>query len=115
MSLDKNLFTLQFTPASDDPNVIDLVDPSGVVHYRKHRALGATYEINVYGKTVHPCSISVVWLFLTLDLYRPDIWIVVDHWHLPKPSEPTEDTRTLQSIDRRRAQGRRKGFFPVVV
>jgi hypothetical protein len=54
MSLDKNLFTLQFTPSADDTNVIDLVDPSGVVHYRKHRVQGATYEINVYGKTVQP-------------------------------------------------------------
>ena len=54
MSLDKNLFTLQFTPNPDDPNVIDLVDPSGAVHYRKHRVQGTTYEINVYGKTLHP-------------------------------------------------------------
>jgi hypothetical protein len=52
MSLDKNLFTLQFAPSADDTNVIDLVDPSGVVHYRKHRVQGATYEINVYGTTV---------------------------------------------------------------
>lgn len=52
MSLDKNLFTLQFTPSPDDPNVIDLVDPSGVVHYRKQRVPGATYEINVYGGPV---------------------------------------------------------------
>ena len=53
MSLDKNLFTLQFTPSPDDPNVIDLVDPSGVAHYRKHRVPGATYEINVYGGLAH--------------------------------------------------------------
>lgn len=49
MSLDKNLFTLQFTSNPDDPNVIDLVDPSGVVHYRKNKVQSATYEINVYG------------------------------------------------------------------
>lgn len=54
MSLDKNLFTLQFTPSPNDPNVIDLIDPSGVVHYRKHRIQGATYEIHVYGRTAHP-------------------------------------------------------------
>ena len=62
MSLDKNLFTLQFTPSPDDSNVIDLVDPSGVVHYRKNRVQSATYEINVCGKTVHP--LSAAWLFL---------------------------------------------------
>lgn len=62
MSLDKNLFTLQFTPSPDDPNVIDLVDPSGVVHYRKHRAQGATYEINVYGITTCTRSRSAVGL-----------------------------------------------------
>lgn len=48
MSLDK--FTLQFTPSPDDPNVIDLVDPSGVVHYRERRVQGATYEIHVCGR-----------------------------------------------------------------
>jgi hypothetical protein len=64
MSLDKNLFTLQFTSNPDDPNVIDLVDPSGVVHYRKHRAQGTTYEINVYGKTIGTWSPGAARLFL---------------------------------------------------
>lgn len=50
MSLDQNLFTLHFTPYKDDPNVLDLADPSGVVHYRKHRVQGQTYEMNIYGK-----------------------------------------------------------------
>ena len=49
MSLDKNLFTLFFTPNSDHPNVIDLVDPSGTVHYRKQRVLTPEYKIEVYG------------------------------------------------------------------
>lgn len=49
MSLDKNLFTLFFTPNKDHPNVIDLVDPSGTVHYRKQRALTPEYKIEVYG------------------------------------------------------------------
>ena len=71
MSLDKNLFTLQFTPSPDDPNVIDLVDPSGVVHYRKHRVQGATYEINVYGRAAHPHFASSVGLFLPLILPDP--------------------------------------------
>jgi hypothetical protein len=49
MSLDKNLFTLLFTPNNDHPNVIDLVDPSGTVHYRKQRVLTPEYKIEVYG------------------------------------------------------------------
>ncbi|KAF8817519.1 hypothetical protein BYT27DRAFT_7247391 [Phlegmacium glaucopus] len=48
MSLDKNLFTLFFTPNKDHPNVIDLVDPSGTVHYRKQRVLTPEYKIEVY-------------------------------------------------------------------
>ena len=49
MSLDKNLFTLLFTPNNDYPNVIDLVDPSGTVHYRKRRVPTPEYRIEVYG------------------------------------------------------------------
>ena len=49
MSLDKNLFTLLFTPNNDHPNVIDLVDPSGTVHYRKRRVPTPEYRIEVYG------------------------------------------------------------------
>lgn len=48
MSLDQNLFTLQFTPHKDYPNVIDLVDPSGVLHYRKQRIASPEYKIEVY-------------------------------------------------------------------
>ena len=51
MSLDKNLFTLIFTPNNDHPNVIDLVDPSGTVHYRKQRVATPEYKIEVYGKS----------------------------------------------------------------
>ena len=115
MSLDKNLFTLQFTPSPDDPDVIDLVDPSGVVHYRKHRVQSATYQINVYGKTFHPHPISVLGLFLSLGHYRPDIRIIVDLRRRHESSKPTQDSRTFQSVNRRGAQGRRKGFVPVVV
>lgn len=115
MSLDKNLFTLRFTPSPDDPDVIDLVDPSGVVHYRKHRVQGATYEINVYGKTAHPCSILSAGASLTIGFSRPDIRIHLDHRNGFEPSQPTEDPRTLQSINHRRAQGCWKGLFPVVV
>ncbi|PPR01691.1 hypothetical protein CVT24_001519 [Panaeolus cyanescens] len=48
MSLDKNLFTLLFTPHKDNPNVTDLVDPLGNPHYRKQRVPGPEYKIEVY-------------------------------------------------------------------
>lgn len=50
MSLDQNLFTLNFTPSKDDPNVTELVDPAERPHYRKERVLGSVYKINVYGE-----------------------------------------------------------------
>ncbi len=49
MSLDQNLFTLLVTPNKEDPNVIDLVDPSGLTYYRKQRVAGAVYTVEVYG------------------------------------------------------------------
>lgn len=49
MSLDKNLFTLHFTPHQEDANVLDLVDPGGIIHYRKQRVPQSLYEIQVYG------------------------------------------------------------------
>lgn len=49
MSLDQNLFTLVFTPHKDNNNVVDLVDPTGTVHYRKQRIPGAEYKIEIYG------------------------------------------------------------------
>jgi hypothetical protein len=54
MSLDQNLFTLLLTPNKDDPNVVDLIDPSGHIHYRKQRvdAAGEMYNIQVYGKHI---------------------------------------------------------------
>ncbi|KAH7926400.1 hypothetical protein BV22DRAFT_1032896 [Leucogyrophana mollusca] len=50
MSLDQNLFTLLVTPNTSDTTgtVLDLVDPSGNVHYRKRRILGQVYKIEVY-------------------------------------------------------------------
>ncbi|KAL1743221.1 hypothetical protein HDZ31DRAFT_74988 [Schizophyllum fasciatum] len=48
MSLDKNLFTLHFIPNPDAPNVTDLVDPAGTIHYRKQRVPGAAYAVEVY-------------------------------------------------------------------
>ena len=71
MSLDKNLFTLQFTPSPEDPNVISLVDPSGVVHYRKNRTQGSTYEIHVYGNAICTWPLSAVQLSLPSSLIDP--------------------------------------------
>lgn len=51
MSLDKNLFTLHVTPNKHDPNVVDLVDPQGIGHYRKHRLPGVSYKMEVYGSS----------------------------------------------------------------
>ncbi|KAL0571670.1 hypothetical protein V5O48_010288 [Marasmius crinis-equi] len=50
--LDQNLFTLVVTPHKDDPNVVDLIDPSGTIHYRKQRLVGVpTYTAEVYDFT----------------------------------------------------------------
>ena len=50
MSLDKNLFTLTFTPHKDNPNILDLVDPVGTIHYRKQKIVGSKeYKIELYG------------------------------------------------------------------
>lgn len=50
MSLDQNLFTLNFVPSKDDPNVTELVDPAERPHYRKERVLGSVYKMDVYGE-----------------------------------------------------------------
>ena len=49
MSLDQNLFTLNVTPSTTDLDVVDLVDPAGTIHYRKRRAHGETYKVEVSG------------------------------------------------------------------
>lgn len=49
MSLDQNLFTLNVTPNAADPDVVDLVDTVGTVHYRKRKVQGETYTIEVSG------------------------------------------------------------------
>lgn len=36
------------TPSQSDPNVIDLIDPSGTAHYKKHRVPGPMYKMDVY-------------------------------------------------------------------
>ena len=35
MSLDQNLFTLHIRRSEHEPQAIDMVDPQGIVHYRK--------------------------------------------------------------------------------
>jgi len=85
MSLDKNLFTLLFTPHKDNQNVIDLVDPSGTVHYRKQRATGSSeYKIEVYD----PMSESLLATATapsassktkTIELYNPTILVEMRH------------------------------------
>ncbi|KAJ4470113.1 hypothetical protein J3R30DRAFT_3301509 [Lentinula aciculospora] len=48
MSLDQNLFTLIVTRSTLDPNVVDLVDLVGQIHYRKQRVSGPMYKAEVY-------------------------------------------------------------------
>ncbi|KAF7362093.1 hypothetical protein MVEN_00555000 [Mycena venus] len=48
MSLDQNLFTLVVTPSTQNPNVVDLVDPAGRAHYRKQRIPGPVYKTEIY-------------------------------------------------------------------
>ncbi|KAF9462900.1 hypothetical protein BDZ94DRAFT_1164867 [Collybia nuda] len=48
MSLDQNLFTLLLTQNKDNPHVVDLIDPVGMVHYRKQRLPGIEYKTEVY-------------------------------------------------------------------
>lgn len=50
MSLDKNLFTLNVSPRPDDPDIVELIDPLGTIHYRKQRVQGTTYAVDVYGE-----------------------------------------------------------------
>ncbi|KAF8909354.1 hypothetical protein CPB84DRAFT_1813071 [Gymnopilus junonius] len=76
MSLDQNLFTLHFTPHKDNANVIDLVDPSGTMHYRKQRVSTLEYKIEVYdpmsesllATATSPAPTSKV---KTVELYNP--------------------------------------------
>ncbi|KAG6876772.1 hypothetical protein C0992_011853 [Termitomyces sp. T32_za158] len=87
MSLDQNLFTLHLTPNKENPNIVDLVDPSGTTHYSKHRLPGAEYKIEVYGtfrSRPHPLSQSLLITASspnatsktkTLELYNPTILV----------------------------------------
>ncbi|GLB41766.1 hypothetical protein LshimejAT787_1003660 [Lyophyllum shimeji] len=76
MSLDQNLFTLHLTQNADNPNVVDLVDPSGTVHYRKQRLPGTEYKAEVYDPISQSLLITATApgatsKFKTLELYNP--------------------------------------------
>jgi hypothetical protein len=73
MSLDQNLFTLNFNPNKDDPTVTDLVDGAGVVHYHKQRVSDAVeYRMNVYGSR-DPVWRSHLWLMHSMSCKIPSL------------------------------------------
>lgn len=59
MSLDHNLFTLNFKPHEADATVTDLVDGAGVLQYQKQRVPGdaGEYRMNIYSECL------IFWLF----------------------------------------------------
>ncbi|KAI6123844.1 hypothetical protein EDD16DRAFT_610670 [Pisolithus croceorrhizus] len=82
MSLDRNLFTLLLTPnaaasrTDQCVSVVDLIDPSGTVHYRKQRINGGVYKAELYepisdlllGTVTAPSATSK---HKTMELYNP--------------------------------------------
>ncbi|KAG6910197.1 hypothetical protein DXG01_012332 [Tephrocybe rancida] len=80
MSLDQNLFTLHVTQNKDNPHVIDLIDPSGTIHYTKHRLPGNEYKVEVYDPTSQSLLITATAPMATskaktLELYNPTILV----------------------------------------
>ncbi|KAG5337242.1 hypothetical protein E4T56_gene12529 [Termitomyces sp. T112] len=80
MSLDQNLFTLHVTPNKDNPHIVDLIDPSGTIHYRKHRLPGVEYKAEVYDPISQSLLISATSPNATsktkiLELYNPTILV----------------------------------------
>ncbi|THU97777.1 hypothetical protein K435DRAFT_796259 [Dendrothele bispora CBS 962.96] len=78
MSLDQNLFTLVVSVNKDDPNIVDLTEPSGVIHYRKQRIQGPVYKVEVYDFTSQSLlaiatSPSPASKTKMLELYNPTI------------------------------------------
>ncbi|KAG6329856.1 hypothetical protein ID866_9233 [Astraeus odoratus] len=82
MSLDRNLFTLILTPnpSVSSPvsgtSVVDLVDPSGTVHYRKRRLPGGVYKAELYepiSYSLLACATapSATSKHKTIELYNP--------------------------------------------
>ncbi|KAG5647919.1 hypothetical protein DXG03_007843 [Asterophora parasitica] len=80
MSLDQNLFTLNLVQHKDDPHVVDLIDPSGTIHYRKQRVLSPEYKAEVYDPIsqsllITATSPTVTGKAKTLELYNPTILV----------------------------------------
>ena len=59
MSLDQNLFTLNFNPRDKEPHVVDLIDPSGIVHYRKERSDDEGYSFCLFGMLMSFCIANI--------------------------------------------------------
>ncbi|CCL98557.1 uncharacterized protein FIBRA_00557 [Fibroporia radiculosa] len=77
MSLDQNLFTLNVSPNAKDPNIVDLVDGSGTVHYRKEKLSGTAYTVRLHDPTADTVlatatAPSAVSKHKTLQLHNPD-------------------------------------------
>lgn len=82
MSLDRNLFTLLLTPSAaasrtnQGVSVVNLIDPSGTVYYRKKRIGGGVYKAELYepisdlllGTVTAPSATSK---HKTMELYNP--------------------------------------------
>ncbi|KAJ7595087.1 hypothetical protein C8J56DRAFT_928370 [Mycena floridula] len=84
MSLDENLFTLIISPSKDDPNVVDLVDGSGSIYYRKQRIPGPQYTAQVYDFFSQSLLVSATGLSAsskvkTLELYNPNTEVELKH------------------------------------
>ncbi|KAI0085851.1 hypothetical protein BDY19DRAFT_964703 [Irpex rosettiformis] len=88
MSLDANLFTLNFVQNKDEPSIIDLVDPSDNPHYRKQRLQGTEYKINVY----EPLSGS---LLASVTAQSPTSKVKVIELHNPSHTVELRYTGTL--------------------
>lgn len=93
MSLDKNLFTLHITPNKDDPNVVDLIDPNGTIHYRKQRVVGTSYKAEVYG--TQSCSEACRDYMRSL-IRRSYVRVTADKRNRSKRDFKTQNIRALQ-------------------
>ncbi|RPD58862.1 hypothetical protein L226DRAFT_471178 [Lentinus tigrinus ALCF2SS1-7] len=78
MSLDQNLYTLNFSQREDDRNVVDLIDSNGVLQYTKRRIPGNEYKIEMYdplseGLLATVSAPAATSKHKTLQLYNPDL------------------------------------------
>ncbi|KAH7094037.1 hypothetical protein BKA62DRAFT_834410 [Auriculariales sp. MPI-PUGE-AT-0066] len=84
MALDQNLFTLNIITSEKEPDAIDLVEPSGIIHYRKRRVRDPTGNAPYCWSLFEPLSdglLSTVTApsaaskLKTLSLHNPDATI----------------------------------------